>query len=110
MIFRLKQSSSGESITKYFEDNKVPVPFLMMVMAQFCSMIIDRALYLRKNIKGRLFFHILLVIIIHFWLFFILPTVTERLVDSCHHISSATNFFFLQKIHKSCPTEILVRL
>ena len=49
-----------------------------MVMAQFCSMIIDRALYLRKNIKGRLLFHILLVIIIHFWLFFILPHVTDQ--------------------------------
>lgn len=71
-------SSTGESITKYFEDNKVPIPFLLMIMAQFCSMVTDRALYLRKNIKLRVYFHIALVIIIHFWLFFALPSVTER--------------------------------
>lgn len=71
-------SSTGENITKYFEDNKVPIPFLVMVMAQFLGMIIDRALYLRKNIKIRLYFHIVLVCIVHTWLFFFLPRVTEK--------------------------------
>ena len=71
-------SSTGESITKYFEDNKVPVPFLMMIITQFCSMVIDRALYLRKNIHLRLYFHVVLVLVIHVWLFFILPSVTEK--------------------------------
>lgn len=78
MAFNSFGSSTGESITKYFEDNKVPIPFLFMIMAQFCSMIIDRSLYLRKNIKLRLYFHIALVFIIHFWLFFSLPSYTER--------------------------------
>ena len=54
------------------------MPFLFMIMAQFVSMIIDRSLYLRKNIKLRLYFHIALVFIIHFWLFFSLPSFTER--------------------------------
>lgn len=71
-------SSTGENITKYFEDNKVPIPFLIMVMAQFLGMIIDRALYLRKNIKIRLYFHVALVVIVHTWLFFFLPSVTEK--------------------------------
>ena len=78
MAFNSFGSSTGESISKYFEDNKVPIPFLFMIMAQFCSMIIDRSLYLRKNIKLRLYFHIALVFIIHFWLFFSLPSYTER--------------------------------
>lgn len=75
---RFVQSQSEASITTYFEENRVPIPFLVMVMAQFCSIIIDRALYLRKNIEGRLMFHVVLILVIHFWLFFTLPAVTER--------------------------------
>ena len=84
-------SSTGENITKYFEDNKVPIPFLVMVMAQFLGMIIDRALYLRKNIKFRLYFHIILVIIVHTWLFFFLPSVTEKKFTNSADQSTGTS-------------------
>ncbi|TMS01189.1 Piezo-type mechanosensitive ion channel component 2, partial [Larimichthys crocea] len=42
------------------------------------TMVIDRALYLRKTVLGKLVFQVILVFGIHFWMFFILPTVTER--------------------------------
>lgn len=44
------------------------------------TMVIDRALYLRKTVLGKLVFQVILVLGIHFWMFFILPTVTERYI------------------------------
>lgn len=66
------------------EENKVPVPFLLMMILQFALIVIDRALYLRKYILGKIIFQFLLVIGVHIWMFFILPAITER--------------FFLKKI------------
>ncbi|KAI1297255.1 Piezo-type mechanosensitive ion channel component 2 [Halotydeus destructor] len=71
-------SQGDQGIASYFEENRVPVPFLVMVLLQFSSIIIDRALYLRKNMRGRLMFHVLVIFVIHIWLFFVLPAVTER--------------------------------
>lgn len=53
-----------------------------MLVAQFVLIIIDRALYLKKNILGKFVFQILLVILIHVLLFFILPYVTKRFVPT----------------------------
>ncbi|KAL7985612.1 hypothetical protein Chor_004182 [Crotalus horridus] len=47
-------------------------------MIQFGTMIIDRALYLRKNKFGKYVFQVILVFGIHIWMFFILPEVTQR--------------------------------
>ncbi|XP_060052877.1 piezo-type mechanosensitive ion channel component 2-like [Erinaceus europaeus] len=49
-----------------------------MVLIQFGTMIVDRALYLRKTLLGKCAFQVILVLGTHFWLFFILPGVTER--------------------------------
>lgn len=61
---------------------QIPVPFLIMLVTQFILIVIDRALYLRKNILGKFIFQILLVILIHVWLFFVLPYVTKRSATS----------------------------
>ena len=57
---------------------QVPVPFLVMLLAQFLLMLIDRAIYLRKQVFGKFIFQILLVLVVHIWLFFILPYITNR--------------------------------
>ncbi|XP_063226263.1 piezo-type mechanosensitive ion channel component-like isoform X4 [Bacillus rossius redtenbacheri] len=74
--FGTQQGDGG--VAAYLEENKVPVPFLLMLILQFALIIIDRALYLRKFILGKIAFQFLLVVGIHIWMFFVLPAVTER--------------------------------
>ncbi|XP_056869498.1 piezo-type mechanosensitive ion channel component 2-like isoform X1 [Takifugu flavidus] len=70
--------SAAADITSSLSEDQVPEAFLVMVLIQFGTMVIDRALYLRKTVLGKLVFQVILVFGIHFWMFFILPTVTER--------------------------------
>ena len=51
-----------------------------MLLIQFSTMVIDRALYLRKTVLGKLAFQVVMVLAVHLWMFFILPAVTERCV------------------------------
>ncbi|KAL8575931.1 hypothetical protein ACOMHN_027329 [Nucella lapillus] len=72
------QESSDGDVASYISENRVPVPFLIMLLTQFVLIVIDRALFLRKNVMGKCIFQILLVILIHIWMFFVLPKVTSR--------------------------------
>ncbi|PSN54799.1 hypothetical protein C0J52_01988 [Blattella germanica] len=65
-------------VSAYLEENKVPIPFLVMLILQFALIVVDRALYLRKYILGKIIFQFLLVIGVHIWMFFILPLVTDK--------------------------------
>nr|CAD7399362.1 unnamed protein product [Timema cristinae] len=67
--FGTQQGDGG--VTAYLEENKVPIPFLLMLILQFALIVIDRALYLRKHILGKIVFQFLLVVGIHIWMFFI---------------------------------------
>ncbi|XP_009475763.1 PREDICTED: piezo-type mechanosensitive ion channel component 1 [Nipponia nippon] len=71
--------SAAADITSSLSDDQVPEAFLVMLLIQFTTMVIDRALYLRKTVLGKLIFQVILVFGIHLWMFFILPAVTERL-------------------------------
>jgi hypothetical protein len=62
----------------YLEENKVPMPFLIMLLLQFAVIVVDRALYLRKCILGKIVFQFVLVFGGHIWMFFILPLVTGK--------------------------------
>ncbi|XP_078066831.1 piezo-type mechanosensitive ion channel component 1 isoform X3 [Mustelus asterias] len=73
--------SAAADIASTLSDDQVPEAFLVMVLIQFSTMVIDRALYLRKTVLGKLIFQIILVFGIHFWMFFILPAVTERMFN-----------------------------
>ncbi|XP_072854902.2 piezo-type mechanosensitive ion channel component 2 isoform X3 [Pogona vitticeps] len=70
--------SAAEDIASSLSEDQVPKPFLIMVLIQFGTMVVDRALYLRKTVMGKVIFQVILVFGIHFWMFFILPAVTER--------------------------------
>lgn len=70
--------SAAADIASSLSDDQVPEAFLVMLLIQFSTMVIDRALYLRKTVLGKLIFQVILVFGIHLWMFFILPAVTER--------------------------------
>nr|XP_028591615.1 piezo-type mechanosensitive ion channel component 2-like [Podarcis muralis] len=70
--------SAAADITESLSEDQVPEAFLVMLLVQFGTMIVDRAIYLRKSMFGKCVFQVLLVFGIHFWMFFILPGVTER--------------------------------
>ncbi|GAA6236079.1 piezo-type mechanosensitive ion channel component 2 isoform X2 [Lates japonicus] len=69
---------SAADITSSLSEDQVPGPFLVMVLIQFGTMVVDRALYLRKSVLGKVIFQVILVFGIHFWMFFILPGVTMK--------------------------------
>lgn len=72
------QRHSDSDITESLLEDEVPVPWLMILLIQFGTMIIDRALYLRKNMFGKCVFQMILVFGVHIWMCFILPQVTQR--------------------------------
>lgn len=65
-------------VMAYLEENKVPIAFLLMLIIQFAFIVVDRALYLRKNMFGKIVFQFILIVGLHLWMFFILPSSTER--------------------------------
>ncbi|XP_051565072.1 piezo-type mechanosensitive ion channel component 1 isoform X1 [Myxocyprinus asiaticus] len=88
--------SAAADIASSLSEDQVPEAFLVMLLIQFSTMIIDRALYLRKSILGKLIFQVLLVFGIHLWMFFILPAVTERMFS---HNSVAQLWYFFKCIY-----------
>lgn len=77
-VVSFQKHSAAADITSSLSEDQVPGPFLVMVLIQFGTMVVDRALYLRKTVLGKVIFQVILVFGIHFWMFFILPGVTER--------------------------------
>ncbi|ALC38217.1 Piezo [Drosophila busckii] len=80
--FGTQQAESDGGVQTYLLENKVPVPFLIMLLVQFLLIVIDRALYLRKALVNKIIFHFFSVIGIHIWMFFVVPAVTERTFNS----------------------------
>ena len=79
MVLFLQSGYSGsEDVARFLEENKIPIGFLITLLLQFAQIIIDRAIYLRKYIKGKLIFQIIIVVFTHLWLFFVLPLMTEK--------------------------------
>uniref|UniRef100_A0A3Q3WXV6 Uncharacterized protein n=1 Tax=Mola mola TaxID=94237 RepID=A0A3Q3WXV6_MOLML len=70
--------TAAADITESLSEDQVPEAFLVMLLIQFGTMIVDRALYLKKSLLGKCVFQVVLVFGIHVWMFFILPGVTER--------------------------------
>eukprot|EP00731_Ephydatia_muelleri_P026181 Em0018g281a len=60
------------------KSNTVPMGFVVFLLLQFLSMLIDRAIYLRHSIKAKFIFHVFLLLIWHVWLFFVLPAITVQ--------------------------------
>ncbi|KAK3771249.1 hypothetical protein RRG08_024328 [Elysia crispata] len=90
-------ATSGDGdVATYIQDNKIPIPFIVMLILQFVFIVIDRGLFLRKNVLGKFIFQILLVIAIHIWMFFLLPSITER---SFFNNRAAQLWYFIKCIY-----------
>ncbi|XP_055941202.1 piezo-type mechanosensitive ion channel component 2-like isoform X4 [Argiope bruennichi] len=108
-------TEDAEAVTSYFKENKVPIPFLIMLIAQFAIIVTDRALYLRKYILGKLIFQIITVFVVHMWIFFILPAITARDFVTSPHLPPKMWYFIkclylllsAYQIRSGYPTRIL---
>ncbi|XP_035206569.1 piezo-type mechanosensitive ion channel component 2-like isoform X5 [Stegodyphus dumicola] len=108
-------TEGSEAVTSYFEENKVPIPFLIMLIAQFATIVTDRALYLRKYILGKLIFQIISVFVVHMWMFFILPAITSRDFVASNNLPPKMWYFIkciylllsAHQIRSGYPTRIL---
>ncbi|CAH8672918.1 unnamed protein product [Schistosoma rodhaini] len=67
----------GDNAFEFLKSNRVPLPFISMLLVQFIFIITDRGLFLQKQVLGKFIFQIIHVVLIHGWLFFILPHITR---------------------------------
>ncbi|TNN19135.1 Piezo-type mechanosensitive ion channel component 2 [Schistosoma japonicum] len=67
----------GDNAFEFLKSNRIPFPFISMLLVQFIFIIIDRGLFLQKQVLGKFIFQIIHVVLIHGWLFFILPHITR---------------------------------
>ncbi|XP_055298732.1 piezo-type mechanosensitive ion channel component-like isoform X4 [Sitodiplosis mosellana] len=61
------QSPYDAGVQNYLEEDQIPFRFLLTLLVQFVLLIIDRALYLRRNMKGKIVFYVISVIAVHIW-------------------------------------------
>ena len=66
--------------------------FIVILLVQFVLIIVDRALYLRRNVRGKLFFQLFQVLVVHIWLFLVLPGITRMYVNKEYFFAF---FFFI---------------
>ncbi|XP_049822868.1 piezo-type mechanosensitive ion channel component isoform X3 [Aethina tumida] len=78
--FGAQQGDGG--VSSYLEDNRVPALFLVMLILQFMLIIIDRGIFLRKNIIAKLIFQYIQILFLHIWLFVLFPVMTGTYFNS----------------------------
>nr|XP_054748646.1 piezo-type mechanosensitive ion channel component 2-like [Lytechinus pictus] len=83
LIIALFSSAFGEEkatsdVAQLISSNTIPISFLLLLLIMFIIIVIDRAIYLCKNVKAKFIYLVVLVIAIHLWLFFILPSYNNK--------------------------------
>ncbi|PIK46945.1 putative piezo-type mechanosensitive ion channel component 2 isoform X3, partial [Apostichopus japonicus] len=72
------EEKAASDVTELVDSNNIPTSFLVLLLIQFFVIVIDRAIYLRKNVTAKFIFLLIWVIVIHLWLFFILPPINNK--------------------------------
>ncbi|XP_070141022.1 piezo-type mechanosensitive ion channel component-like [Drosophila kikkawai] len=75
-VYRYKYSTSV--LETYIQGNKVPFSFVVMLIVQFITIVIERAIYLRKALIYKIIFHFITVVGIHIWMFLLVPFMTAH--------------------------------
>ncbi|CAJ0601474.1 unnamed protein product [Cylicocyclus nassatus] len=82
LIIAFGYSSFGEgssgNVLGDIQSNRIPLTFVVMLIVMTLLIVIDRGLYLRKWVPGKLAYQFLIVIFLHVWVFFVLPSLTRR--------------------------------
>ncbi|KAL1505850.1 hypothetical protein ABEB36_005313 [Hypothenemus hampei] len=92
--------------------NRVPISFLISIILYMCLMLIDRAVYLKRNRFGKMVFHHFQVFFIHFFFFVIHPLMInakfrDSLVLQIFYILKCIYFLFsAYQIRSGYPTLI----
>ncbi|KHN79281.1 Piezo-type mechanosensitive ion channel component 2 [Toxocara canis] len=66
------------SVVKDISSNRVPITFVVMLIVISVMIVVDRALYLRKAVFCKLIYQFIIVVFLHIWIFFVLPTITYQ--------------------------------
>ncbi|CAD5219198.1 unnamed protein product [Bursaphelenchus okinawaensis] len=75
--------------------SRIPISLVITVFFLIMLIIIDRALYLRKAVLPKLLYHFIVVLGLHFWLFFVIPFTTRTSIPKNY---PAQAFYILKGI------------
>ncbi|KAK6749437.1 hypothetical protein RB195_001816 [Necator americanus] len=82
LIIAFGYSAFGEggsgNVIGDIQSNRIPLTFVVMLFVMTLLIVIDRGLYLRKWIPGKLAYQLLMIVFLHVWIFFVLPSLTRR--------------------------------
>ncbi|KIH57428.1 hypothetical protein ANCDUO_12380 [Ancylostoma duodenale] len=82
LIIAFGYSAFGEggsgNVIGDIQSNRIPLTFVVMLFVMTLMIVIDRGLYLRKWIPGKLTYQLLIIVFLHIWIFFVLPSLTRR--------------------------------
>uniref|UniRef100_A0A914LGH4 Piezo domain-containing protein n=1 Tax=Meloidogyne incognita TaxID=6306 RepID=A0A914LGH4_MELIC len=99
LIIAFGYSSFGEGgtgdVVSDIKSNRIPITLVVIILVQSLMIVLDRGLYLRKAVVAKLIYHLLTLIIVHVWIFFILPLFTQK--RSIYKWSS--KIFILYQMH-----------
>lgn len=71
----------------------MPIPFTLMLLCQFLVVIMDRGIFLYRNVHFKLVLHVVLVLAVHGWIFFAVPGMT---MVPFGHNAAAIVFYLLK--------------
>jgi hypothetical protein len=81
-IVAINYSSFGEggtgNVVNDIQNNRVPIMLVVILLIQSLMIVTDRGLYLRKAVIAKLIYHLVTLILVHAWIFFILPAFTKK--------------------------------
>ncbi|KAF1756961.1 hypothetical protein GCK72_013416 [Caenorhabditis remanei] len=105
LIMTIGYSSFGEggsgNVLDDVKASRIPVTLVVMLVGMTLAIIVDRALYLRKSVVGKLVYQFFMIAFLHIWIFLVLPNMTRRaavvngvakalyVIKSCYFLVSA---------------------
>ena len=101
------------SLAVALKENHVPRQAFYILLVLFCCMLIDRAIYLKKSKKAKIFFQYVMVVLTHFAVFLLLPYLTNvpfyenSWVMGFYMVRCLQFLFSAEQIRGKYPTRIL---